>query len=122
MGWGWLATAPRLFAQSGAPSTPDFDWLGALAGTGIVGVILCMVIMRWKLMPTYVYDEAKAAWDEERARYESDAAEYKSALAAAHDVYIREVVPTLTRALDAQRELLELRRDEAAERRVRGGS
>lgn len=108
----------RLLAQ--AKPDAGVDWIGPLAGTGLVGILYVMTLLRIKIMPTYVYDEAKKAWDLERARYEADVAELKAALRSAHEVYTRDVIPTLTRVLDAERELVELRREEQVERRRRG--
>lgn len=102
--------------------TPDLlsQVIAPIIGTGIVGALFLMVLFRIKIMPTYVHDEAKAAWEQERARLEADKAELKASLQDANEVYTQQVIPTLTRVLDAERELVELRRDEAAERRRRG--
>lgn len=119
----WTAAtsvAGALAAQAPASGTPAFDWAGPIAGTGMVGIFLLLVILRIKIMPTYVHDDAKAAWDKERERLESDITDLKAAVRDANEVYTSQVIPTLTRVLDAERELVDLRRDEAAERRRRG--
>lgn len=102
------------------PAVSAFDYIGPIAGSGIVGIFLLLVIFRIKIMPTYVYDEAKKEWERERARLEADVEELKVTLRAANDVYTAQVIPTLTRVLDAERELVDLRRDEQAARRSRG--
>lgn len=115
-------------AQTSAPVGDTGSTLSVLSsvvapilGTGIVGALFLMVLFRIKVMPTYVHDEAKADWEKERGRLESDNAELKASLRDANEVYTQQVIPTLTRVLDAERELVELRRDEAAERRRRDG-
>lgn len=109
------ATAPE------APTVTQkaFDWVGPIAGTGMVGVFLLMTILRIKIMPTYVYDDAKVEWDRQRLALEKDVDDLKATLREANTVYTQQVIPTLTRVLDAERELVDLRRDEQAERRRR---
>lgn len=113
-----------------APANPGFDYVGPIAGTGIVGVFLLLVILRIKIMPTYVFDDAKKEWERERASIDADHArerdglekdveELKSALREANVVYTTQVIPTLTRALDAERELVDLRREEQRDREQR---
>lgn len=115
-----------------------FQVVGPVLGTGLVGSLFLMLLFRIKIMPTYVYDDALKDWKEERERLEkervderertsaerqrleSENTELKSALKDANLVYTKEVIPTLTRVLDAERELVDLRREEAAERRRRG--
>ena len=103
-------------------ATP-FDFLSPIISTGMVGIILLMVLFRIKIMPTYVYDDAKAVWEAERARmteewdrerqqYKADLDEAKKQLASATGVYTEQVIPTLTRVLDNERELLEIRRSQ----------
>lgn len=95
-----------------AAMNAEFDFITGIAGTGLVGVIFLMVIFRVKIMPTYVYDEAKEDWERERLelRQSLDAAE--KSLRDGQQVLISEVTPALTRALDAERELLEMKRQE----------
>jgi hypothetical protein len=97
-----------------------FDWIGPIAGTGMVGVFLLMTLLRIKIMPTYVHDDAKTEWERQRLALEKDVDELKATLREANTVYTTQVIPTLTRVLDAERELVDLRRDEQAERRRRG--
>jgi hypothetical protein len=105
--------------------------LGPILGTGLVGALFLMVLFRIKIMPTYVYDQAKTAWDTvhdqakiawdaERTRLIDEVADLKLGVKEQNKVYTEQVIPTLTRVLDAERELVDLRRDEAAERRRRG--
>lgn len=82
----------------------------------MVGIILLMVLFRIKIMPTYVHDEAKKEWERERADKDADIAELKRSLGIAHDVYTEKVIPTLTRLLDSEQELLAIRRQEQARR------
>jgi hypothetical protein len=114
-----LATDDTLPASDGTESFIA-QVVAPILGTGIVGALFLMVLFRIKIMPTYVHDEAKANWAQERTRLEADIAELKASLQDANEVYTQQVIPTLTRVLDAERELVELRRDEAAERRRRG--
>lgn len=127
-------------ATTGGVETVElvFQILGPVLGTGLVGSLFLMLLFRIKIMPTYVYDQAEVAWqqererleqervdertrsDGERARLEVENGELKNALKDANKVYTEQVIPTLTRVLDAERELVDLRRDEAAERRRRG--
>lgn len=103
-------------AASSANSWP-FDLLGPIVSTGIVGVILLMVLFRIKIMPTWVYDEAKAEWDRERLKMQGDIDDLKASLKDSNLVYTRDVIPTLTRVLENERELVEIRREEARRRR-----
>lgn len=125
---------------SGLVETADFVFnvVGPVLGTGLIGSLFIMLIFRIKIMPTYVYDDAEKEWqqererlekermdervrtDAERGRLEAENGELKGALKDANKVYTEQVIPTLTRVLDAERELVDLRRDEAAERRRRG--
>ena len=50
------------------------NYLGPILSTGLVGVILTMILLRVKIMPTYVYDEAKAEWQRERSDLQADIA------------------------------------------------
>jgi hypothetical protein len=103
-------------------STIDFltQVLGPILGTGLVGALFLMVLFRIKIMPTYVYDQGKTAWDLERTRLIDEVDDLKLVVKEGNKVYTEQVIPTLTRVLDAERELVDLRRDEAAERRRRG--
>lgn len=130
-----------LLAQSPEPAptadpTSGLDLaalLGPIIGTGVGGVLFLMVIFKIKVMPTYVYDKAVLDHEKELARrdaehaaevtrLEAEKTELKDSLKDAQSVYTQQVIPTLTRVLDSERELVELRRDEAAERRRRDQS
>lgn len=95
--------------------------ISTLTGAGSVGAFLLMVLFRFKIMPTYVHDDAKESWDREREGLEKSVEELKNALKDANLVYTSQVIPTLTRVLDAERELVDLRRDEQASRRLGRG-
>lgn len=106
-------------APEPATAKEGFDWIGPIAGSGLVGIFLLMTILRIKIMPTYVHDDAKDEWERQRLALEKDIDELKSTLREANNVYTTQVIPTLTRVLDAERELVDLRREEQAERRRR---
>ena len=108
-----------MIAADTGTSSQLFDFLGPILSTGIVGVILLMILFRIKIMPTYVYDDAKKEWERERADLVADNNDLKAGLKDAQAVYTKEVIPTLTRVLDAERELLDLRR---AQQLSRGGT
>lgn len=110
---------PEPAAPVGSGADDLVNWIAPIASTGLVGVFLLMVLLRIKIMPTYVYDTAEKTWEAERGRLTAENTELKEALRNANLVYTSQVIPTLTRVLDAERELVELRRDEAAERRRR---
>lgn len=137
-----LLTLTSLVAQyvAAGEATPEktpFDYITTIASTGIVGIILLMILFRFKIIPAYVHDDAKTEWARERAQieanhqrerdgweaerkiHEQDKVELKEAVAKSQEVYVSQVIPTLTRVLDYERELLELRRDQA--RRDQGG-
>lgn len=90
-----------------------------LISAGPVGVFLLMLLFRYKVQPTYVCEDAKKEWERERSDLKADVASLKADLADATSVYTTQVIPTLTRVLDSERELVELRK--AEERRNRGG-
>lgn len=125
----WLAIE---LAQSPQPVPPmvvepqtSFDFVkevvAPILGTGLIGSLFLMVLFRIKIMPTYVYDQAKASWDAERDRLTTENGDLKDALKESHKIYTEQVIPTLTRVLDAERELVDLRRQEAMDRRRRDG-
>lgn len=104
--------------------------IAPILGTGLIGALFLMIIFKIKIMPTWIYDKAVEDHvkelerrDKEHAdevgRLEAEKSELKISIKDAHSVYTEQVIPTLTRVLDAERELVELRRDEAAERRRR---
>ena len=106
------------------------DWIAPILSTGVVGVILLMILFRYKIQPTYVAEDARREWERERAAIEArhaeerrhdqeDVIELKRSLREGTEVYTQQVIPLLTRLLDSERELVELRREEAR-RRNRG--
>lgn len=103
-----------------AAAAAAFDWVGPILSTGIVGVFLLMILFRYKIMPIYVYDDAKSEWERERSNLQADIVELKAQSKEANALYVTTVVPVMTRVADAQHELLELRRDQ--ERRNGTGS
>lgn len=90
-----------------------------ILSTGMVGVFLLMLIFRIKIQQTYICEEKEKAWERERAELKGDNAELKATVVEAQKVYVEQVIPTLTRVLDSERELVELRK--AEDRRNRGG-
>ncbi len=107
-----LAVAAEVPAAS-----EGIDFLAPIVSTGVVGIFLLMLLFRIKIMPTYVYDEAKADWERERQEKDEALEIANRALQAGNKVYVEQVIPTLTRALDAERELLDLRREEQWQQR-----
>lgn len=126
-GYVLLAALQHLADASPAPAVPTPTGsadqtlsgivISTLTGAGSVGVFLLMVLFRFKIMPTYVYDQAKVDWERERDAMQKNIDELKDTLKDANAVYTSQVIPTLTRVLDAERELVDLRRDEQAARR-----
>lgn len=82
-------------------------------------MFLLMVLFRFKIMPTYVYEDAKREWDRERSRLEGELGDLRAAVAEAQGFYAETVIPTLTRVLDAEKELVDIRRTEQESRRRR---
>ena len=124
----WVLGDP-LAAESVAAVVPP-DWVAPILSTGVVGIILLMILFRYKIQPTYVAEDAKKEWEREREAIEArhaeerrhdleDIADLKRSLQEGTEVYTKQVIPLLTRLLDSERELVELRRDEAR-RRNRG--
>ena len=105
---------------SASGSGDPFNFIAPIASTGIVGIFFLMILFRVKIMPTYVADEQKTAWERERADKDKQIEELKASVREANTIYTQQVIPTLTRALDAERELVELRREEREDRRRRG--
>ncbi len=116
----YAANAAALASVTAAETSQTIDYIAPIASTGLVGVFLLMILFRVKIMPTYVYDNSKVEWDREREKLEQNIVELKAALADANAVYVTSVIPTLTRLLDSERELVELRRDEKEARRRAG--
>lgn len=112
-------SAPPAPAEVTSTGIDVASLIAPILSTGVVGIILVMILFRIKIMPSYVYDEMVMAKDREIARLEVDKAELKEGLKDTQAVYTEQVIPTLTRVLDAERELVDLRREEAIERRRR---
>lgn len=124
----WAATE----APAPAPADPGAVSVeGALIRTfiaaGPVGAFFLAVLFKKGVMTTSEHttstaamDRERTAWATERQSLIKDKDEAKAALAEAYGVYTQQVIPTLTRVLDAERELVDLRREEQAERRRRG--
>ncbi len=102
-----------LAAAEALPSSTEGAILQTFLSVGPVGVFFLMFLLRWKVMPTYVFDDARREWERERSGLERDLKEVKAATVEAQRVYVEQVIPTLTRVLD------ELRK--AEDRRNRGG-
>ena len=99
-----------------ADAAAPFDVITPIVSTGLVGVFLLMMIFRIKIMPTYVYEDAKREWERERGDLRSENDYLKKVVLDANGVYTQQVIPTLTRVLDAERELVEIRRLEQTRR------
>lgn len=117
----YLLAAPATgLVVAAADAATDQITAGIIApilSTGVVGAFLLMILFRIKIMPTYVYDDAKALWEKSDAAKDAAITELKEGLKEANSVYTSQVIPTLTRVLDSERELVDIRRDEQARRR-----
>jgi len=91
-----------LFAAE-APSI-ESAVVSTLIAAGPVGVFLLMVLFRFKIQPVYVHDDAKREWERERDRLEREIADARASNAEAQQVYVTQVIPTLTRVLDELRQ------------------
>jgi hypothetical protein len=110
-----------LVGQEVAKQSTPFDYLAPILSTGIVGVMFLMVLFRIKIMPTYVHEDAKKEWERERTDKDATIAELKRSVTDANKVYTEQVIPTLTRILDNEQELVAIRRSEQQRReRVNG--
>jgi hypothetical protein len=107
-----IAAPVTLFASLAMATDPTVDYLAPILSTGMVGIILIMILFRIKIMPVYVFDNAKLEWERERDNLLLDISELKLALKDSNAIYTTQVIPTLTRVLDAERELVDLRRTE----------
>jgi hypothetical protein len=107
-----FAAPVLLLASITVATDPTIDYLAPILSTGMVGIVLIMILFRIKIMPVYVFDNSKIDWERERDNLLLDIAELKLALKDANSVYTTQVIPTLTRVLDAERELVEIRRSE----------
>lgn len=103
--------------EAATTATGDpFNFVTPIVSTGVVGVILMMILLRIKIMPTYVYEDAKKEWERERGDLQGENAYLKKVVQDANGVYTQQVIPTLTRVLDAEKELVEIRRLEQSRR------
>jgi hypothetical protein len=111
-------------------SDPAVSVTGAMIRTliaaGPVGLFFAATLFKKGVMTVSEHETAKHAWEREREGWarergalERDVEELKGTLREANAVYTQQVIPTLTRVLDAERELVDLRREEQAERRRR---
>lgn len=91
---------------------PLLNYIGPILSTGMVGIVLLMILLRVKIMPTYVHDDAKAEWQRERSDLKADIVELKQTLKDADAVYTQQVIPVLTRVFEAEKELVDIRRAE----------
>jgi hypothetical protein len=107
-------STPPVPPTSGGSSGSSIEGIAlrTLASAGPVGVFLLMVLFRWKVMPTYVFDAAKKEWDRERSEKDETIKSLTEIGQKSTEVYINQVVPTMTRALDLEKELLDLRRED----------
>lgn len=117
-----IAAAPIIGVGLGITAAADatattFDYVTPILSTGVVGVVLLMILFRIRIMPTYVYEDAKKEWERERADLRAENDYLKQVVLDANGVYTQQVIPTLTRVLDAERELVEIRRLEQQSRR-----
>lgn len=110
---GVLHTVVLALGDATSGTGTPFDFVGPIISTGIVGVFLLMILFRIKIMPVWVHDEAKKEWEREREGLLSNIEELKKAVTEANGVYTQQVIPTLTRLLDSEQELLALRREQA---------
>lgn len=115
-----MALASLLSEEVAKQAGTPFDYLAPILSTGIVGVMFLMVLFRIKIMPTYVFEDAKKEWERERADKEATITELKTAVSDANKVYTEKVIPTLTRILDNEQELVAIRRAEQARRSGQG--
>lgn len=114
-----MVTLLALLTQTPVPA-PSFDYITPILNVGMVGVLLLLLATETLFITVKSHKREVTAKNDEITRLREDNAELKGALREATDTYVTDVLPTLTRALDAERELVDLRRDEASERRRRG--
>lgn len=98
--------------------TPGLDLFGPLASTGLVGIFFLMIVLRVRIMPTYVHDDAKKEWERERAELRAALDEAEDALREGQKILLEKVTPALTLALDAERQILEMKQREQYRRGV----
>lgn len=116
-----LTTGSGLLAAATSDPGGTIDVLkivSPILGTGLVGVMFLMVIFRVKIMPTYVYDDAKKEWDRERGRLENENEELKEANQVLRTLTEQQIIPALVRSNQLSADYAA---DLAAERRGRLG-
>ena len=102
-------------------TTVESGLIAMLMSAGPVGVFFAAILMKRGVMTVSEHNTAKTQWERERDVLLKDNEELKGALKDANAVYTQQVIPTLTRVLDAERELVDLRREEQIERRRLSG-
>lgn len=108
-------------APATTPAAPSVEGavMSTLIAAGPVGVFFLMVLFKFKMMTVSEHQAVIKEKDDRIAQLEEDKGELKQSLREANSVYISQVIPTLTRVLDAERELVDLRRQEQADARWR---
>ena len=104
----FAGTVVLLTALPGAAGPVDYiapNYIAPILSTGLVGVFLLMIVFRYKIMPTYVHEDAKVEWERERATLQAATAELKMNGKDDNDVYTCQVIPTLTWVLGAELDL-----------------
>lgn len=104
-----------------APATISDALVSTLIAAGPIGIFFIAVLFKFKLMTVSEHESVVREKDARIASLDADLTDLKTALKDANAVYTSQVIPTLTRVLDAERELVDLRREEQVERRRRGG-
>jgi hypothetical protein len=112
------ATSGGLLAATGDSGVDVLKVVSPILGTGLVGVMFLMVIFRIKIMPTYVYDEAKKEWERERIRLEEENSDLKQSNQALRTMTEGQIIPALVRSNQLSADYAA---DLAAERRARLG-
>ena len=115
------ATTPAPVPAADPALSVEGALIRTLISAGPVGVFFIAILFKKGVMTTSEHNTAMQSWERERTKLVADSDELKKALIAAQSVYTEQVIPTLTRVLDAERELVDLRREEQAERRRRAG-
>lgn len=72
--------------------------LAPILSTGLVGIFLLMLLFKIKVMPSYVYDDAKEVWDKDREKFEKDIADLKEANTSLRTLTENQIIPALVRA------------------------
>lgn len=115
----WSAAEVWRAATNSPPSSVEDALTRTLIAAGPVGVFFLAVIFKFKLMTVSEHLAVVAEKDSRIASQEKTIDELKASLREANAVYTAQVIPTLTRVLDAERELVDLRRAEQQQTRWR---